>query len=246
MNYSYIFNNQNIQKSSDFIYLRANTEFAGNVLSLFGKYMQMDTTGSDSYQLFGTPFAQYFKIDFDFRYYHEVSKREDIVYRLFAGIGYPYGNLTTLPFAKKYYSGGANSIRAWEIRSVGPGSYSIENQDIHNQTADIKLEANFEYRFKMFWLLEGAFFIDAGNIWEIHESADRPGASFAWNRFYKEIAVGTGLGARFDFKFFVFRLDCGLKLRNPTFNEKKRWIPQSRAFNYDDDIHFTFQIGYPF
>jgi outer membrane protein assembly factor BamA len=172
-----------------------------------------------------------------------------LVYRLFIGIGYPLGNSSALPFEKKYFSGGPNSIRAWSTRDLGPGSYIRPESDTifnyPNQVADIKLEANFEYRFRMFWKLEGAFFIDAGNIWAIRAADERKGALFEWNRFYKEIAIGTGLGIRLDFNFFMIRGDFGLKLRDPALPEGNRFIPFARGFE-KSDVKFQFGIGYPF
>jgi outer membrane protein assembly factor BamA len=165
------------------------------------------------------------------------------------GAGYPLGNSTSLPYEKKFFSGGPNSIRAWSTRDLGPGSYVKPKSDsifrYPNEVADIKLEANIEYRFKVFWKLEGAIFIDAGNIWAIRPEDDRKGALFEWNRFYKEIAVGTGIGTRFDFSFFVLRLDFGLKLHDPALPEGKRWIPANRRYTWDD-AKIQFGIGYPF
>ena len=120
----------------------------------------------------------------------------------FFGIGIPYGNSKAIPFEKQYFSGGSNGIRAWQVRTLGPGSYNpTDTVSFLNQTADIKLEANAEYRFKLFWILEGAVFLDAGNIWTYKDDPARPGAQFKLNKFYKDIAVGTGAGLRFDFKF---------------------------------------------
>jgi outer membrane protein assembly factor BamA len=172
-----------------------------------------------------------------------------VVYRAYIGVGYPYGNSRALPFEKKFFSGGPNSIRAWSTRDLGPGSYvepeSSSDIDYANKIADIKLEANLEYRFKVIWKLEGAFFIDAGNTWAIREEDDREGALFEWNRFYKEIAIGTGLGARFDFSFFLLRFDFGLKIRDPALPEGDRFILANRNLN-NQDLKFQFGIGYPF
>ncbi len=244
--YSLVFNNQNLKKKTDFSYLRFNIESAGNLL--YSAYRIAGATKENgSYKLFNTDFAQYLKGDIDLRYYNIFDEKSSLVYRVFAGAGVPYKNSEALPFEKKYFSGGANSIRAWQVRNLGPGSYIEKDAEslYPNKTADIKLEANLEYRFKLFWILEGAFFLDAGNIWAINSSDEREGALFEWNRFYKEIALGTGFGTRFVFSFFTFRVDLGLKLRDPAGLENNRWIIGNRGFR-GDDFTVNIGIGYPF
>lgn len=244
-NYSLVFNNQDIRKGRDFYFFRMNTEFSGNVLSAFSELTDAKTVNG-SYEVFGVPFSQYFKVDLDFRYYDIVDKSSTIAYRLFAGLGIPYGNSEALPFEKMYFSGGANSIRAWNVRDLGPGSYSGGSLTrFPNQTGDIKLEANLEYRFKLFWVLEGAFFIDAGNVWNL-KSDEFEGGLFRTNEFYKEFAIGSGFGTRFDFSFLLFRLDLGFKLRDPALPDGQRWILGSRSLNWQDDFTVNFGIGYPF
>lgn len=244
-NYSMIYNNQNIQKTSDFVYFRLNLESAGNILSTGYDVLNIPKVDG-RYELFNTEFAQYVRGDFDFRFYNIINKNNSIVYRLFAGAGVPYKNSTALPFEKKYFAGGANSIRAWQVRNLGPGSYNeIVTSSYPNKTADIKLEGNFEYRFKLIKWLEGAFFVDAGNIWAINSSDEREGAIFKPSSFYKEIAVGTGLGTRFDFTFFIFRLDLGIKARDPVLPEGDRWIIGKRKMTRDD-FTVNIGIGYPF
>ncbi len=164
-------------------------------------------------------------------------------------IGYPYGNSTTLPHEKKYFSGGPNSIRAWKTRDLGPGSYRDTSSTtlfyFPNKNGDIKLEANVEYRFKLVWKMEAALFLDAGNVWNSRKDPGKPNAEFDWARFYKEIAVGAGFGARFDFSFFLMRFDFGLKLRDPALDENHRWIPVFNNFRLRD-LHVNIGIGYPF
>lgn len=244
-NYSLIYNNQKIQKNADFQYFRLNMESAGNILSSSYKLLNVDSPDGN-YELFNTEFAQYLRGDIDFRYYSIINEHNSIVYRLFAGAGIPYGNSNALPFEKKYFSGGANGIRAWQVRNLGPGSYIEEITTTYpNKTADLKLEANIEYRFKLFWLLEGALFVDAGNIWAINSSDEREGALFTGSTFYKEIAVGTGIGTRFDFSFFIFRLDLGIKARDPILPLGQRWIIGNRKMT-SDDFTVNIGIGYPF
>ncbi len=245
--YSYIYNNQNINKSKDYWFIRINAEAAGNLLAtgikLFG-VQRADTV----YSVFGQPFAQYIKAEIDLRYNYRFNDFSSIVYRAFVGFGIPYGNSRAIPFEKQYFGGGSNDIRAWQVRSLGPGSYlaPVVTSRLYNQTADIKLEANAEYRFKLFWILEGAVFLDAGNIWTYKDDSSRPGAQFKFGSFYKDIAIGTGAGLRFDFKFVIGRLDLGMKLRNPAIADGSKWIFLNGPYNFKDDFVVVLGIGYPF
>lgn len=245
-NYSFVFNNQDIRREQDFVFFRWNFEFAGNTLAAFNNI----TNGrreNDSYLLFGTEFAQFFRSDVDLRYYQYFNNGNSLVYRFFAGAGVPYGNSQAMPLIKRYFSGGANSIRAWHVRSLGPGSFYDETDlTILNRTGDLKLEANLEYRFNLFWVLEGALFLDAGNIWAIDKRDERAGAVFDFGKFYQDIAIGTGFGTRFDFTFFIFRVDVGLKLRDPKLMPGNRWIPWNRNLDLGRDMVVNIGIGYPF
>ncbi|MCX6325322.1 MAG: BamA/TamA family outer membrane protein [Bacteroidia bacterium] len=244
-NYSFIFNNQKIMKSRDYWFFRINAEASGNMLALAEKLTGAKKTDG-SYNILGQPFAQYVRTDFDLRYNIILNDVSSIVYRGFLGIGIPYGNSKAIPFEKQYFGGGANGIRAWQVRSLGPGSYDPgETTTFLNQTADIKIEANAEYRFKLFWILEGALFLDAGNIWTYNNDSARPGAQFTFNKFYKDIAVGTGAGFRFDFKFVIGRVDLGMKLRDPLQTDGSKWIIMSRPYNAND-LTWVVAIGYPF
>jgi outer membrane protein assembly factor BamA len=252
--FSWMYNTQNINKREDYKYYKINFESAGNLLSLYsrlvnkGKTEVLDTLTnqvSSHYQILNTRFAQYLKADFEYRYGHLIDKASSVVGRAFVGIGLPYGNLNVLPFEKKYFTGGANGIRAWQVRSLGPGSYKAPPNFYPNQSSDIKLEANLEYRFKLFWLMEGALFMDAGNIWAINGKDNREGAVFKVDRFYKQIAVGSGFGLRFDFTYFLFRLDLGMKMRDPSLPEGKRLIPGNYKIN-GEHFNLSFAIGYPF
>ena len=155
-------------------------------------------------------------------------------------------NSRAMPFEKQYFGGGANGIRAWSVRSLGPGSYTPVDSTFFNSTADIKLEFNAEYRFKLFWILEGALFLDAGNIWTFYEDSDRPGARFSISDFYKDLAVGTGFGLRFDLNFVIIRTDLGMKLRDPQLPDNPKWILSRRGLNFRNDFNLSFSIGYPF
>jgi hypothetical protein len=244
-NYSYIFSNQKIQKSKDYWFVRINVEAAGNLPSLVGRIAGAKKT-NDTYQIINQPFAQYVKADIDFRYNVILNKVSSVVYRGFIGAGIPYGNSQAMPFEKQYFGGGANGIRAWQVRSLGPGSYVPEDKDFLNQTADIKIEGNAELRFKLFWILNGALFLDAGNIWSYSRDDTRPGAQFRFNQFLDDIAVGSGAGLRFDFGFVLMRADMGIKLRDPWITEGSKWIPANRSYNFKDDFTAVIAIGYPF
>jgi outer membrane protein assembly factor BamA len=244
--YSYIFNNQKINKSNDYWFLRINAEASGNMLAMI-KNFTGGQKSDGSYDFLGQPFAQYIRTDIDARYNYRFNELASIVYRVFGGVGVPYGNSQAMPFEKQYFSGGANGIRAWQVRSLGPGSSVIpDSVTFLNQTADIKLEANAEYRFKLFWILEGALFLDAGNIWTIKNDPSRPGSQFKFNKFYKDIAVGTGAGLRFDFKFVIGRIDLGMKLRDPALRTSSKWIIFNQPYSFRRDFVVVIGIGYPF
>lgn len=242
INYDITFSSKAAKNSRSSIFLRFGAESAGNTLylanSLLGK---KDDQGH--YTLLKVPFSQYLKFDGEGVYNQYLNAKNSIVYRGAFGVAFPYGNLTILPFEKRYFAGGANSVRAWNVRSLGPGTFAAPNNAYYNQTGDLKLEANLEYRFKLIWLLEGAMFIDAGNTWTIRESETQAGGLFKVDRFFKEIGVGYGLGARFDFSFFVFRFDMGIKAYDPERSLDQRWVKKPKLRN---DAAYHIAIGYPF
>jgi outer membrane protein assembly factor BamA len=247
LRYSFELNNQTIGKSRNFVFARLNIESAAFLMNNFNRWFnQPETNGSHT--LLNVPYFQYLLGDIDFRYYNVIDKQNRIVYRLFIGLGYPYGNSSSLPYEKKYFSGGPNSLRAWNTRDIGPGSF-VEPKDslffFPNKNGDIKLEANIEYRFKLIWKIEAAMFADVGNIWNMRYDSTKINAEFNFNRFHKEIAVAGGVGLRFDFSFFLLRIDVGIRFRDPSFPDGKRWIPVFNNFGFDD-LHWKFGIGYPF
>jgi outer membrane protein assembly factor BamA len=253
-NYSLVYSNQGKVKRPDYHFFRFNIEAAGNMLNALAvlagnqKSYEENLINQDQivyYKFFDTRFAQYLKSDFDFRFGYKFDKYNSIATRAFFGVAFPYGNFNVTPFEKRYFTGGANGIRAWHVRSLGPGTYTPEVNEYPNQSADIKLEANVEYRFKLFWIMEGALFVDAGNIWAINKYDNREGAVFKFPSFYKQFAVGTGLGLRVVSPYFILRTDLGLKLRDPSVPVGERWIPLSRSFN-GNDLNFNIAIGYPF
>ncbi len=239
--YSYIFSNQQLSKLSDFIYFRINLESAGNLLQWKNDLMDSPKTMGGNYTLFNIKYSQYLRTDFDFRYYRVFNELNTVVSRFAMGIGHAYGNANILPFEKSFYAGGANGIRAWKIRSLGPGSYSDENN--FDKTGDLHLETNLEYRFKIYSFLDGAAFIDAGNIWLLDPSPEYPGGTFYFDMFLADVAVGGGLGLRFDFSFFVFRIDGAMPIRDPKKPVNQRWIDDTFSIK---DMKFNFGIGYPF
>jgi len=243
--YSMIWSNQKLLKNQSFQDVRLNLETAGNLL--YGGYKLLaPDPGDENYQLLGVDFAQYVKADIDFRSYNFLYEDVSLVLRGYAGVGFAYANSAAMPFEKQYFSGGANSIRAWQVKNLGPGSYNDPEETTYpNQTGDVKLEANMEYRFKLFWKMEAALFMDVGNIWSLSREDDREGAGFEFSRFYKELAVGTGIGTRFVFSFFIFRFDLGIPLRNPYPIEGSSWLPGNAGIS-GKDLTFNMAIGYPF
>ncbi len=243
--YSANWTNKKVLKNQSFQDIRFNVEAAGNLLYAGYKLFAPDP-GDNKYQLLGVDFAQYLKGDIDARSYTFLNEDVSIIFRGFAGVGFAYLNSNAMPFERQYFSGGANSIRAWQVKSLGPGSYQDPDETTYpNQTGDVKLEANMEYRFKLFWKLEAALFVDVGNIWSLNQDDNRMGAGFEFNRFYKELAVGTGAGARVVFTFFIFRFDLGIPLRSPYAIEGANWLPGNSGIS-GRDLTYNLAIGYPF
>lgn len=250
--YNYYFNSiggvmQNNTTASNSYSVRINFESAGNVLYGISKLIKQQKTSNGDYSILNIAYAQYIKGDLDFAKNVEIDKRNSLAFHAAVGIAYPYGNSTVLPLEKRYFSGGANSVRGWAVRTLGPGSYKgVDNNiDFMNQSGDIKLDLSMEYRSKLFWKLQGAAFVDAGNIWTIRNYETQPGGSFRLNRFYKEIAMAYGLGLRLDFDYFVLRFDGGMKALNPAYSSGKDRYPFLNP-NFGRDFTFHFAVGYPF
>lgn len=228
--------------------LRVSLEMAGNLLYGISKLSRQSTDKNGLYELFGIPYAQFTKVDVDFSKSIAIDARNRVAYHVGVGVGYPYGNMNKLPFERSYFSGGANSVRGWSVRSLGPGSMGMEYvTSFADQVGDIRLDLNLEYRTKLFWKFEMAAYIDAGNIWLFHEDPDHPRANFDFSRFYKEIAVSYGLGLRLDFNFFVLRFDTGMKAYDPQQRGSKRWAIKNPNFHTDKgNFAWHFAVGYPF
>jgi outer membrane protein assembly factor BamA len=236
-------------------YFAGTIDIAGNLLNAVQK--QVKKSSDEPFVLFGSPYSQYARFDVDYRYYWQIDVHNKLATRLVLGTGFAYGNSTTLPYIKQFSIGGSNSIRAFPARSVGPGTYDVRSDPNQqgsaffiDQRGDIKLETNVEYRFDIIKSFKGALFVDAGNIWLLKEDPGRPGGKFDRDKFLKELAVGTGLGFRFDFSFFVLRLDIAFPLRKPYLPPNERWVIDKIDFGSPswrgDNLVFNIAIGYPF
>ena len=227
--------------------IKANIETSGNLLSLLSGVSKFDKNSQGQYTLFNIAFAQYVKADFDYTRLFTFDWHNSLALHFGFGIAYPYGNSKILPFEKRYFSGGANSVRGWNVRELGPGKFKGTDGriDFINQTGDMKLDFNLEYRTALFWKFNGAFFIDAGNIWTLRSYADQPGGQFKFDEFYKQIAVSYGLGIRLNLDYFILRLDMGVKAINPAYTTAKEHYPIiSPNFKRDFSLHFA--VGLPF
>lgn len=224
--------------------IRFNFESAGNILYSIAKMANLKKNDEKEYTLLNIPFAQYIKGDFDFAKNIVIDYKNSLAFHFGAGIAIPYGNATMVPFEKRYFSGGANSVRGWSVRDLGPGSFAGDG-NFMNQSGDIKLDASIEYRTRLFWKFRGAVFVDAGNIWTLRDYKDQPGGKFEFNKFYKQIAVAYGLGLRMDLDFFVLRFDGGMKAINPAYKSGKEHYPIFNP-NFGRDFAFHFAVGYPF
>ncbi|MDL2243648.1 outer membrane protein assembly factor [Bacteroidales bacterium OttesenSCG-928-J19] len=225
--------------------IRFSIESAGNFLYAVSSLTKARKNSDGMYQLLNTPYAQFVKSDFDYARTVVINPQNAFAFRVGGGIGYPYGNTKMLPFEKRYYSGGANSVRAWSVRELGPGKY-VPNASttFFNQSGDIKLDLNVEYRTRLFWKLESAVFIDAGNIWTIKDYEGQEGGRFKFNEFYKQIALGYGLGIRLDFDFFLIRLDAGWKAYDPARKGRDAWAVLHP--NFTNNFAWHIAVGYPF
>jgi hypothetical protein len=239
--YSLIINTQQTSLLRNFIFFRFNFEAAGNSIRLIDRLSGRVKNNDEVSRVLKNEYAQYIKPDIDFRFYQWLNQNNSIVYRLYAGIGIPYLNSKALPFEKSFFAGGANDLRAFNARSVGPGSFDKEEKI--QQSGEIKLNANLEYRFDLIRVLQGAFFIDAGNVWLFKEDPNRPGSKFERHDFLSEVAAGGGFGIRFNFNYFIFRIDVGYKFHDPRNAPDQRWVYKNIKLR--DGIG-NFAIGYPF
>lgn len=242
LNYSFTYNGMLRTNRRSLFYVNSNLDVAGNSISLLGQDGDPDPdTGEIKDEFLGLEYAQYAKVDVDFRYHFITGEDQRIATRLFAGIGVPYGNSDVMPFSKQYFSGGAYSVRAFRTRSLGPGTYTppdADSRSFFDQSGNLRLEANVEYRFPIFGYVKGAFFADAGNVWNTTDNG-LPGGKFSGN-FYNELGIGAGAGIRVDVQGFVIRFDLAAPLHDPSLPEGDRWV------NDFGSPVFNFAIGYPF
>lgn len=226
---------------------KINVETSGNFLSGISHLLGSKRNEDNQYTLFNIAFAQYVKGDFDYTKIIMFDRNNSLALHAGLGIAYPYGNSMILPFEKRYFSGGANSVRGWSVRGLGPGKFKGTNGaiDFINQTGDIKLDLNIELRSFLFWKVYGAAFIDAGNIWTIRAYEEQPGGQFRFKDFYKQIAVAYGLGIRFNFDFFILRFDMGMKAINPAYNSNNEHYAIFHP-DFSRDFAFHFAVGLPF
>jgi len=224
--------------------MRLAVETAGNILYSISS-LSGQKRDNGIYTLFGIQYSQYAKAEFDYSLTLNLSTRHSFAFHVGAGVGVPYGNSKVLPFEKRFYAGGANGVRGWGVRTLGPGAFDSRNSvtDFINQCGDIKLDLSAEYRAKLFWVFEGALFVDAGNVWTIRDYENQPGGLFRFDTFWKQIAVAYGVGLRLDFSYFLLRFDLGLKAYNPAVNQE-RWPLLHPSWKRDATFHFA--VGYPF
>lgn len=250
MRYSFRFNNQGKTRKTTYQRLRFNIEAAGNLLNSIDHLIdrgskKKDATKKDYYSYFGIRYAQYLRSDIEFTYNQFINTEHALIYHIFLGAGFPYGNSNVMPFEKMYFAGGPNSMRAWHPRSLGPGASKLNPPQYRVSYGEMKLEGNIEYRFSLAKSLEGALFVDSGNVWNLSNLTEIDEAGkFKWNNFYKQLAVGGGLGLRYNISSIILRLDAGVKIIDP-YLEENTFVPKNKSYKLKD-ITLNFGIGYPF
>lgn len=227
--------------------VRANVETAGNLLNALSGPLRFDRNAQGQHTLFNIAYAQYAKFDADYVRLLAFDDRNTLALHAGLGVAWPYGNSRVLPFEKRYFSGGANSMRGWSVRGLGPGKFRGTDGriDFINQTGDVKLDLNAELRTHLFWKINGALFVDAGNIWTLRDYAEQPGGQFRWNKFYEQIAVAYGAGLRLNFGYFILRFDGGMKAVNPAYTSQKEHYAVFHP-DFGRDFSFHFAVGLPF
>lgn len=227
--------------------IKANVETAGNLLYGIAKVLQMRRNANNDYAILDIPFSQYVKLDFDYSKSFRLTEASSLATHAAFGVAIPYGNSSIIPYEKRYFSGGANSVRGWNVRTLGPGGYVGRdgNIDFINQTGNLKLDLSVEYRAALFWKFEGAAFVDAGNVWNTSGHAGMSDGQFHFKNFYRQIAVSYGLGLRLNLNYFILRLDGGLKAVNPAVTSGSGHYPIfSPKLSRDLALHFA--VGLPF
>lgn len=227
--------------------VRFNVETAGNLLRGLSRLFGARRDGEGRYSIFNIAYSQYAKLDFDFAKSLVLDERSSLAFHAAFGLAVPYGNSTVVPYEKRYFAGGANSVRGWSVRELGPGSYVGKDGQIDfiNQTGNLKLDLSVEYRTHLFWKLHAALFVDAGNIWNTRSYPDQPGGQFRFDRFARQIAVSYGLGLRLNFDYFILRFDGGMKAINPAVESGPLHYPVVHP-DFRRDFTFHFAVGLPF
>ncbi|MBP1677479.1 MAG: surface antigen [Bacteroidetes bacterium] len=250
MGYSGSFSNYNSNRPlRNYSTHRYSIESAGNFLNGLNELLGSQKSSDGYYKLFNVRYSQYVRGEYNMTHYQIFDKSNRFVYHFGAGLGVPYGNANIIPYERRFYAGGANSVRGWAESTLGPGTYlrnpNVRSRD-YNQVGDIKLDMNMEYRAKMFWLLEGALFLDAGNIWTIKDYENQSGGVFRLDSFAEQFAIAYGAGLRFDFSFFIFRFDMGVRLYDPVLSRLERWRLGINWSEFKEATAFHIAIGYPF
>lgn len=249
LGYSYYYSNARLNSNRPFtISLRLSAETSGNLLYGISKLSHASVNEYGQYKFLDIAFAQYVKTDGAFTLNWRIDKWNNLLFHAEYGVAYPYSNSSSVPFEKRYYAGGANSVRGWAVRELGPGRYRGSTSAVNyiTQAGDVKMGASIELRSHLFWKLNAAFFVDAGNIWTIREYDEQPGGCFAFDTFYKQIGVSYGAGIRLDLNFLVLRLDFGMQMVNPAYDSSS---PEHYPFIHHVDYRdyaFHFAVGYPF
>ena len=240
--YSLTYNTQRFNKTGSFFYIRADFETSGNLLSLFNKTKLITENENGYHEIFGIRYAQYVRSSFDLRQHLDLGNDNWFVFRQFVGIGLPYGNSQDMPFERSFYGGGANGLRGWLYRTLGPGAYVPVSEDIE-KTGDLQLELNAEFRFPLYNIVNGAVFVDAGNVWTYHPNESMPNSEFRFDSFYKQFALDAGVGIRLDISFLILRFDIAYAMRNPYINTEtgSHW-----RFGQGNNFRLQAGIGYPF
>ena len=246
--YSFTYSNMMQKNRKHTIYNKFSAGFSANITGLIAG---SNIKNGDTTKVFGVPFSQFIKFENEFKHYIKLSEKSLIASRFIAGVGFAYGNSDEMPFIKQFFNGGTNSLRAFRARSIGPGSFKETSTNVFlpDQSGDLKLEFSTEYRANIYKFLNGAVFVDAGNIWLLNNNVDKPNSKFSKD-FMNEIAVGTGVGLRFDFSFLVLRTDLAFPIRKPYLPDGSRWVMDKISFGNsawrNENLVFNLAIGYPF
>lgn len=240
--YDYAYSNQQFGTRSNFSVVHLSAESAGNLLSVTGDLLGAETDSNEVRQIFGSPYAQYVRFGAEVTRYHYIGQRSTFVARILLGAGIPYGNSMAMPYEKSFFGGGPTTMRAWQLRHLGPGSYN-SGESMFERVGDIQMVVNIEGRFPIVSIFEGAVFADMGNVWLMNPSDQYPGGELQWNKLFEEIAVGVGFGVRLNVSIATLRVDFGIPLYDPGYDDNLRWRPAHWKFN---QIVTNFGINYPF